>query len=82
MKDPLAEKARGAFKHKVLRDMLSQELDSRAMAIITPAIAGKQLVASPLALSTFKDIVSSVAGPKEQKRADDLLKRYNRNSHQ
>ena len=71
--DPLAEKAKGAFKHQVLRDMLSQELESRAMEIILPAIEGKQLVVSPLALRTFKDIVASVGGPNEQKRADALL---------
>jgi hypothetical protein len=70
-----AEKMKGTFKQKVLRDMLTQELESRAIDIILPATQDAILVACPLAVQTFKEIVALHAGAQETERADALLQR-------
>jgi len=67
----------GTFKYssKVLNDHAAQEKDNPVLPFLNFFLKEKVLIACETAISSFNEIVKIIAGPKEKKRADALLKR-------
>jgi len=65
------------FKESILTKQAEEEQQEPALAKLLEYLDGKNLICCQTAYDNFQDILNTVGGPSEKKRAEDLFKRVN-----
>lgn len=63
------------FEIPVLSEQASEERKSKVLPKLQKFLGGKSLYSCKTAVESFREIVKTIAGPKETKRANELLER-------